>query len=263
MLRPFRTALGALSLGCAGCLAPGLPPVQPMTALAEPAGSRQVAQTLGYAPAPGAGLGDSVIPGTPYADGELRYALTDRVELSGGLGLSFQRYFLPWPSAVAVGTKVTLLQDDDLAVALAPRAVGASAFNLVSGKGNTTFGTRELGVELPALLTHRFPNELALTGQLWGRYVGLRQEDAVDKSLSGGGSSAPDVALSTSTGHTWSAGAALLFSFPKLHHSPTRYHAFLGVERLWLSQTGASTQTPFVQLARTSLTVGVGSTGPW
>ena len=263
MSRPLRLALAALLLGAAGCLAPGIPAVHPMTALTEPAGSKQVAQTLGYAAAPGAGLGDSVIPGTPYTEGELRYAPAAGLELTAGIDIAFQHYFLPWPGALALGSKVTVFQNDDLAVALAPRVVGASAFNLISGKSNTTFGTRELGGELPVLLTHRFPNELALTGSAWGRYYGLKQEDAVDRTVTGGGSGAGTGALSTSSGHTWAAGGALLFSFPKIHHSPTRYHLFLGVERLWLTQTGASTQTPFVQLARTSLTVGVGSTGPW
>jgi hypothetical protein len=263
MSRPFRLALAAISLGAAGCLAPGIPPVHPMTALTEPAGSRQVAQTLGYAAAPGAGLGDSVIPGTPYTEAEVRYAPAAGLELSAGLDLSFQRYFLPWPGALSLGTKLTVFQNDDLAVALAPRVVGASAFNLISGKSNTTFGTRELGGELPVLLTHRFENELALTGSVWGRYYGLKQEDSVDRSINGDGSAPIPGTLSTSSGHTWAAGGALLFSFPKIHHSPTRYHLFLGVERLWLTQTGSSTQSPFVQLARTSLTVGVGSTGPW
>lgn len=268
--------LGALALGT-GCLAPAIAPIHPMMASAAAnTGDREVATTLGYAPAPGGGLGDSSIPGTPYAEGELRWAVATNVQLIGGLGLSFQRYFLPWPSSLSLGSKLTVYQQDHDAFALAPRVVGASAFNVLgtdpsdSSKSRSVFGTRSLGFELPLLATHTFENGWALTVQGWGRYHLLRQEDPyASPSTSGSGSGlGPTTFIPVETGHAWGAGGALQFSFPKVRGSQTRYHLFLGAERLWLTQTSATTNAgqasePLIHLSRTSLIMGLGTTTPW
>ena len=247
---------------------------------AEMAGQREIAGTLGYAPSPGAGLGESVIPGTPYAEGELRWAVIPQVQLTVGAEVTFQRYFAPWLNAVSLGTKVTAWQDPDqsLSVAFAPRVVGASALNLfgvtetgTDNKYTNALGTRSLGFEVPMLITHRFENGWALTLQIWGRNNWLRQEDSVASSTGtsgGSGSINEPVTTPVDTGYTWGAGAAVLFSFPKVRGSSTRYHAFFGAERLWLTQTSASGApagelNPLVTVNRYSLVLGVGVTMPW
>ena len=262
-------------------MAPALTPIHPMTAdAAEMAGQRELAGTLGYAAAPGAGLGESVIPGTPYVEGELRWAVIPQVQLTVGAEVTFQHYYAPWLNAVSLGTKVTAWQDPELglAVAFAPRVVGASALNLfgvtatgTNNKYTSAFGTRSLGFELPMLITHKFENGWALTLQLWGRNNLLRQEDSVASSTgtgTGSGSINEPITAPVDTGYTWGAGAAVMFSFPKMHGSLQRYHAFFGAERLWLTQTSASGEpagqlNPLVTLNRYSLVLGLGTTMPW
>ena len=265
----------AVALLSTGCLAPTLAPIHPMTAeAAAMSGDRELSGTIGYAAAPGAGLGDSSIPGTPYAEGELRFALTTRVQLQVGLGFAFQHYFLPWLNDVSLGTKLTVLDDPGLALALAPRIVGASAFNLLgtspgdSSASRSVFGTRSLGFELPLLATHTFENGWALTLQVWARYHLLRQEDATDEQPTGAAGDAETPEPLVSTGHVWGAGGALMFSFPKSRGSLTRYHLFLGIEHLWLAQTSVSggpagQVNPLVSLGRYSVAGGVGVTTPW
>ena len=275
-----RATLGlAAALLGTGCLAPALAPIRPMTAdAAVMSGDREISATLGYAAAPGAGLGDSVIPGTPYADAELRWALVPRFQLTFGAGFAFQRYFMPWLSSLSLGGKVTAYQDEDVAIAFAPRVVGASAFNLFTtdpdddSLSRSVFGTRSLGFEVPVLVTHRFSNGWALTLQLWARDHFLRQEDATVNASSGtgsgSGSNLSPVQPAVDTGHTWGAGGAVQFSFPKVRGSSTRYHVFAGLERLWLTQTSASGGTstnasPLVTLDRFSFVCGLGMTYPW
>jgi hypothetical protein len=270
-----RSALLALALLSCGCLAPAIAPIHPMTAeAAELSGERELSGTLGYAAAPGAGLGDSSIPGTPYAEGEIRVAVATRVQLSFGAGFTFQHYFLPWLNELSLGSKLTLYDDPAFAFALAPRVVGASAFNVIgtspndNGQSRSVFGTRSLGFELPMLATHQFENGWALTLQIWARYHLLRQEDATVAQPAGADGPVITPEPLVSAGHVWGAGGALMFSFPKLRGSRTRYHAFIGVERLWLSQTSSSGGTvgqanPLVSLQRYSLAAGLGVTSPW
>ena len=264
----------ALALVASGCVAPALAPIHPMLAgAAASPGEREFAATLGYAPAPGAGLGDSKFPGTPYAEVELRGAVVPRVQLFGGVGVSFQHDIFPWLNSLSAGAKLTAVNEEALAVALAPRVVGASAFNLFntsSDASRSVFGTRSLGFELPLLFTHRFENDWALTLQVWGRYHLLRQEDATITPVAGSGSSGDTASASApvETGHVWGAGGALMLSFPKLRGSRARYHVFVGFERLWLTQTSSSggaagNLNPLVTLDRNSLVVGMGTTAPW
>lgn len=265
----------ALAVFASGCLAPAIAPIHPMLASgAAQTGDRELATTLGYAPAPGGGLGDSSIPGAPYAEGELRWAVSENAQLIGGLGLTFQRYFLPWPSTASLGAKLTGWQEGPDAFAIAPRVVGASAFNVLSsdpnnsGASRSVFGTRSLGFELPLLVTHRFENGWALTVQGWGRYHLLRQEDASSSNSGTGSSGVGATTIPVETGHAWGAGGALQFSFPKIRGSLTSYHAFVGLEHLWLTESSATgnttaAQEPLITLGRNSLVVGLGSTTPW
>src|SRR5690348_15515968 len=118
----LRAALLAALAACCGCLAPAIAPIHPMTAEAAAiSGEREMSGAIGYAAAPGAGLGDSSIPGTPYAEGELRFAVARRFQLTVGAGLAFQRYFLPWLNDLSLGGKLTLIDDPALALAVAPR----------------------------------------------------------------------------------------------------------------------------------------------
>jgi hypothetical protein len=127
MARPLSRCWSLVAaLGLTGCMAPVLPPVRPMLALPSDNPGTELSAAMGYAASPGAGLGDAVIPGSPYAEGELRYGFTQSFQLTGGLGITFHRYFVPWPSSLTVGTKVVLYDDPDVAVAIAPRLLGAS-----------------------------------------------------------------------------------------------------------------------------------------
>jgi hypothetical protein len=263
----------AFSLAAAGCMAPAISPVHPMSALPPGAAAALGGESkldgmgaLGYAPAPGAGLGQSVIPGTPYAEGELRYTVAERVQLLGSLEASFQHYLLPWPSSLELGVKLTLLEDPAFAVAIAPRVVGASSFIVLPGSGVAVFGTSDIGGELPLIITHQFSNQMALTLQVWGRGFYLHQEDAAGADSSD--SSLPATQPTVDTGRCWAAGGALVFSFPKIRHSPTSYQVFFGGEQLWMTQTSTNLVdpeafNPLVTVNRFSLLAGIATTTPF
>lgn len=264
MFRPFQTLaaplLALVAAGALGCAAPAVLPLRPMTALAGGEAQTEVSGVVGYAPVPNAGLGDANFPGQPYAEGELRLGVARPVQITASLGMTFHRYFFPWPSTAALGARVVWVERPELSLAIAPRLVGASSLSLTAGTGNTVFGTRSLGAELPLLATHRFDNGWSLTGSGWGRAFALRQESlAIEQS---GESAVAPVSL----GRFLALGGGLTFGFPKLHGSSTTYTVGLGLERSWMVRTGASREEllaePRLELNRWNLAASLGVTLP-
>jgi hypothetical protein len=235
-------------------MTPVLPPVHPMTAFALPTGTITESVVAGYAPAPGAGLGSANLPGSPYAEGELRAQVAQPVTIFGSAGVTFHDYFLPWPSSVSAGVELHLFENDQLALAVAPRAVAAATLALAGSE--SAFGTRVLGGELPVLVSHSFGHGLSLTGSVWMRAFSVREEDTPTCTRSTQ-ASCPSF---TGGGRTFTLGGALQFSFPRTRGgTDSAYHVFLGAEELWLKQTSdADLQAPYLSLRRLSLTFGLG-----
>ena len=252
--------------------APVLAPVRTLVATPSAKAGFELSGAAGYAASPGAGLGTAVVPGSPFMEGELRYGFTPSIQLTGGLGLSFLDYFVPWPTSVSIGSKLVLWNDPDFSIAFAPRIDGASTVNLLSQGGTTVFGTRDAELDLPLIVTHRFPNRMMLSLQVWGRGALLRQENTPQTSTTssnGSGSSGTNTTVApVEAGQALALGGAVMFSFPRIRGSTVLYHLYLGGEELWLAQTSATNQpgpdpfTSLVSLQRFSLTAGFGVSYP-
>jgi hypothetical protein len=270
MARVLQRWVGVGALVLAGCMAPVLPPVHPTTALPNNTDKPfEFAGAIGYAASPAAGLGQAVVPGSPYLEGEVHYAVARPVQLQAGLGVTFHSYFVPWPSSLTLGAKFTLYDQEGLALAIAPRGVFGTTLNLFPGAGGNVFGTRDLGGELPLIATHRFANRMALSVEVWFRIYYERQEDSSSNSNSGAGSGNNNtVVVPVELGYSYATGLAVIYSFPRLRDSETYYHVFFGGEELWLTQTGAQNtgsgiSNPLIGLSRFSLTAGFGMTLPY